>query len=409
MSLISKLKNKITSRHLLYFFALNVMWPSVFSFMGWLPEFKVGSIILFGICTLWVIGKGGGPLPGAIRNIIIVQMGTFLLYFLLHSDSSYLTRCFFLAIASMLLMVQAKRPKMEFVDTYVGWLTIQAVMGAIGFVLVYMGVLHSFSSFREFDGHTGQFYGLFTTTVDSISSGFLRVAGFFDEPGAFACWGVMALLYNKLFVDNKRIEKLLIIGLISTLSMAYFIQLAIYAYFFYRKRMGKLLTYAIVFVAVLMIISSISPHLNDAIFGRFQYNAETGTLQGDNRTIHAVVCRDIWLTSPVFGVGGRELINIGRQMGEFVGANPYASLASDGIIGQLILWLPIFCLFSLRKQNPMFMYAAIIIFVGFLQRPYDPTQLMYPLVILTMCLEGYRQSYLNDSVGRSVFDVHLNR
>ena len=383
--------------------ALNVMWPSVFSFIGWFPAFKTGSFILAVICVLYLLTKGKGQLPGMVGNIIIVQMITFLLYFLIHSDSSYLTRCFYLVITAMLLMVQTKRRKMEFVDTYLGWLTVQAVLGAIGFVLVYVGILHVLSVFREFDGHMGQFYGLFTTTVDSASTGYLRVAGFFDEPGAFANWGVMALLFNKLFIDNKKIEKLLIVGLISTLSMAYFIQMAMYVYFFYRKSMSKTITYVMTFLIILLIIASISPELNDAIFGRFQMNEETETLQGDNRTEHGIVCLGIWETSPIIGVGGNNLIAIGQQMGEFVGANPYVFLASDGIVGQIVLWLPIFCLFMLRKQDNKFMYAVIIIFVGFLQRPYDPTQLMYPLVLLTMCMEGYRAKFLGNGNNRSDF------
>lgn len=401
MSFIYKLKQTITFRHILYFIALNVMWPSVFSFIGWLPEFRTGSFMLATICVVYLATKGSGRLPSAIRNIIIVQAVTFLFYFLIHSDSSYLTRCFYLVVTTMLLMVQARRKEMEFVDTYLGWLTVQAVMGAVGFVLVYAGVLHAFSTFREFDGHIGQFYGLFTTTVDDASSGFLRVAGFFDEPGAFANWGVMALLFNKLFINNNKVEKLLIVGLISTLSMAFFIQLIMYVFFFYRNKLSKTFTYVVVFIGILTIIASVSPELDHAIFGRFEVNEETGTLNGDNRTEHSIVCKKIWKTSPIVGVGGNNLINVGQQMGEFVGANPYVFLASDGMLGQLVLWLPIFYMFTLRRQNKKFMYAAIIIFVGFLQRPYDPTQLMYPLVLLMMCMEGYRTRFCEHGIKRS--------
>lgn len=408
MNFISKLAEKITYRHLLYFFALNVMWPSVFSFMGWLPDFKIGTIILAVICSILVLSNVRGALPSAVSNVILIQLCTFVLYFVIHSDSSYLTRCFYLIVATMLLMIQAKRPKMEFVDTYVGWLTMQAVMGAIGFILVYLGILHSFGTFREFDGHIGQFYGLFTTTVYLESVGVLRVAGFFDEPGAFAFWGIFALLFNKLFIDNKRIEILLVIGLISTLSMAYFIQIALYAYFFYRKHLGKLLTRTLVFVTILLFIASISPRLNESIFGRFQYDTEKGVLKGDNRSHLAEYCFNIWTTSPITGVGARNLISISQKDKRFAGANPFTFLATDGVIGQLVLWLPILCLTSLRKRSPQYMYAGIIIFAGFMQRPYDPTQLMYPLVMLSMYMEGYRRSYLEDFEGQSDFEVDLN-
>lgn len=405
MNFIYKLAEKITYRHLLYFLALNVMWPSVFSFMGWLPDFKIGVILLAAICSVIVLSNVRGALPNPVGNIILIQLCTFVLFFVIHSDSSYLTRCFYLIVATMLLMIQAKRPKMEFVDTYVGWLTIQAIMGAIGFILVYLGILHSFSTFREFDGHLGRFYGLFTTAVDFASAGVLRVAGFFDEPGAFAFWGMIALLYNKLFINNKKVEIALIVGLISTLSMAYFIQLALYAYFFYRKNMSKMLTRALLFVTILLFVASISPKLNDSIFGRFQYDTEKGTLKGDNRSRQTAVCFNIWTTSPLIGVGTRNLISIGQKTKEFVGANPLVFFAADGMIGQLVLWLPLFYLFILGKYRKEYRSSAIIIFVGFLQRPYDPTQLMYPLVMLSMYMEGYRCSYIEDTEIESDLEI----
>lgn len=401
MNFIYKLAEKITYRHLLYFLALNVMWPSVFSFMGWLPDFKIGVILLAAICSVIVLSNVRGTLPNPVGNIILIQLCTFVLFFAIHSDSSYLTRCFYLLVATMLLMIQAKRPKMEFVDTYVGWLTIQSVMGAIGFILVYLGILHSFSTFREFDGHLGRFYGLFTTTVDFASAGVLRVAGFFDEPGAFAFWGMIALLYNKLFINNKKVEIALIVGLISTLSMAYFIQLALYAYFFYRKNMGKMLTRTLLFVTILLLVASISPKLNDSIFGRFQYDTEKGVLKGDNRSDLAEYCFTIWKTSPFIGVGARNLIGISQKEKRFAGANPFSTLAMDGMIGQLVLWLPLVYLFILGKYRKEYRSTAIIIFIGFLQRPYDPTQLLYNLTMYILLFEAYREIHHYPSENRS--------
>lgn len=399
MNFIYKLAEKITYRHLLYFFALNVMWPSVFSFMGWLPDFKIGATILAAICSFFVLSNIRGAIPNPIGYVILIQLCSFVLFFVIHSDTSYLTRCFYLIVATMLLMIQARKSKMEFVDTYVGWLTIQAVMGAIGFILFLAGLLPVISTFREFDGHIGMFYGLFTTTVST--DGLVRVAGFFDEPGAFAFWGMIALLYNKLFINNKKVELALIVGLISTLSMAYFIQLALYAYFFYKKNMGKMLTRTLLFVSILLFVASISPRLNDSIFGRFQYDTEKGVLKGDNRSDLAEYCFTIWSKSPFIGVGGKNLIAISKKDKSFVGANPFSTLAMDGMIGQLVLWLPLVYLFILGKYRKEYRSTAIIIFIGFLQRPYDPTQLLYNLTMYILLFEAYRETYYYPSENRS--------
>lgn len=404
--MFARIKPYLTYRYLLYFFALNAGWPSVLSFMGWLPEFRVGYIILTVLAFVYVIRKGG-KVPSPIIAILCAQALCFSVYYIIYNDSSYLTRCFFLLICFFLLSIQMGKTKMEFLDTYVGWLSLQAFMGGIGFILVIMGVLRPLSTFREFDGHIGEFYGLFTTTVSTDS--LLRVAGFFDEPGAFAFWGFIALLVNKLFYENKKVERVLLLGLISTLSMAYYIQLAFYAFFFYKNKISKLILPLALFLGLLSVIASYSPEMHDAIYGRFQYNKTTGTLQGDNRTEHAAVCLDIWKSSPIIGVGASKVNEIGDSMGVFVGANHAYSLAQDGLLGQIFLWLPLLYIFKLGAKQRKFRYASYLLFIGFLQRPYDSTQLLYPLILLSIGVEAYRGLYLYTNEERSDFSVKTSK
>lgn len=53
------------------------------------------------------------------------------------------------------------------------------------------------------------------------------------------------------------------------------------------------------------------------------------------------------------GVGGNQVIAISLQEGQFAGSNPYTFLATDGVVGYVILLLPLFYIFSLgrRKEN----------------------------------------------------------
>lgn len=393
------LRPYIKWRFFLYLFAMIAGWPCVFSFMGWLPDWKMNYIALSVVSVITALTAGGKSVPSAIKFLFFIQLLTFILYFFIYSDTSYITRCVYLITTFALLVIQTQRPKTEFIDTNVSFMAIQALMGAVGFVLFIVGVLPVISTFIEFDGHTGQFYGLFTTTV-SIGR-LVRVAGFFDEPGAFAFWGVVALLYNKLFVNNKKVEIVLIVGLVCTLSMAYFIQVTIYFLLFYRKKKSDFFVYGLLFLILLVVVASISPEYNKSIFGRFQVDAETGRLSGDNRTDLMLVSLDIWLSSPIFGIGANNVIEISKKMGEFVGANPFVFFAADGIFGQLILWLPVFYLFSLGKYRKEYSYTAIILFAGFMQRPYDPTQLWYNLTMYMMLLEAYRSIHFYQGMNRS--------
>ena len=390
------MKSKI--RYILYFFSMIAGWPAVFCFMGWLPDYKINYIVLLLLSVIVAFLNFKKKLPSQIVVISIIQLITFLLYYVIFNDSSYITRCLYLVTTMLLLSIQMQQDKTEYVNTNVCWLTLQSVMAGGGFILVLLNLLPAISTFVEFDGHIGTFYGLFT--VNAVYDGKLRVAGFFDEPGAFAFWGIVALLFNKLFIDNKVIEKALILGLISTLSMAYFIQLAAYFILFYHHKMSYLVKYIVLFIGVLLIISSISPEFNEAIFGRFKINVETGHLNGDNRTELAKTCIAIWKTSPLLGVGAENLIKASDSIG-FVGANPFTFFATDGLIGQIVLWLPLFYLCYLGKNRKKYIFAAIVLFWGYIQRPYDPTQLLYSTTIYMMILEAYREVYLYPGINRS--------
>lgn len=281
----------------------------------------------------------------------------------------------------------------EFIKTYNAWLVFQAIAGAIGIVLVLCGILHPIFEFREMDMRPGYFFGLFTT--NTYLDGLVRNAGFFDEPGALAFWGIYALLLNKLFVNNRKVELLLIIGLLSTLSLAYFIQLTLYICFFYSNKWKKSIVYILVLFVALKVLASFNEQMDAAIFGRLAYNEETGTIAGDNRSQLMDVCWDIFMTSPLIGKGAENLIAISAQTQEFVGANAFTTLASDGIIGQIIILSPFFYLLALSRKDKRFGWAFVILITGFLQRPYDSSQLLYPLLSFSLILQASMSSAIN--------------
>ncbi|MDC3252263.1 hypothetical protein OAU18_00925 [Schleiferiaceae bacterium] len=234
------------------------------------------------------------------------------------------------------------------------------------------------------DGRQGYFYGLFTT--NAVYDGFIRNAGFYDEPGALAFWGMYALLLNKLFVDNKKIEYLLLFGLISTLSLAYFIQVFMYLVFFQKMERKIVVTRVLIFSLVLFGVSVMSEGLSDAIFGRISIDNETGRFAGDNRSELFIRTYGLFLRAPFMGLGATHLITTISFQEGFVGGNFIFNMAADGVLGSLVTYLPLMYLFWLGKRRKEYTYAAIIILTGYLQRPYTDTVLLYPLSQYTLIL-----------------------
>jgi len=393
-------------RYFLYFFALVAGWPCVFYLMDWLPFYKTNYIVLFVLVGVTALIKNTYRfVPKTILVIIVFQIMVWLLYSLIYIDGSYLTRVFLLLITLSILGIQLSyRNKFEFIRTYNFWLVLQTVAGAIGFVLVLLGLLYPISQFIQMDGRPGYFYGLFTT--NAVFDGFIRNAGFYDEPGALAFWGIFALLLNKLYVDNKKIEYLLLFGLISTLSMAYFIQVFAYLFFFYKNQRQKVIFPAILFLLVLIGIASFSEGLDNAIFGRFTVDEQTGTLSGDNRLDLMERCWRIFTTSPMIGVGATNLATVISNKEGFVGANFFVNWASDGILGVVVTYVPLLFLLILGQRKRQYKYAFIILLLGYFQRPYTDTQLLYPLVLYTILLFAYLDVYNYNfkQVSNSIFN-----
>jgi hypothetical protein len=357
--------------------------------MGWLPFYITNYVVLFVLVGATALSKNAYRfVPKPIAIIILFQITVWLFYGLFHADTSYLTRVFLLLITLSILGIQLSyRNKFEFIKTYNIWLAFQAIAGAIGFLLVLIGLLQPISQFIEMDGRPGYFYGLFTT--NAVFDGFARNAGFYDEPGSLAGWGIFALLFNKLYINNKKIEYLLFFGLISTLSMAYFIQVFAYLFFFYKNQRKKVILPAILFLLVLIRIASFNTDIDNAIFGRFTIDKQTGNLSGDNRTELLERTWKIFKTSPMIGVGATNLSTVVSDKEGFVGANFFLNWASDGILGVVVTYIPLLYLLKLGQRKRQYTYAFIIILLGYFQRPYTDTQLLYPLVFYTIFLFAY--------------------
>lgn len=393
--MILKIHSYLKFRYVLYFFSFVAGWPCVFYLLGWLPHYQINYIVLLIVITAFAIYRMATCLPKTIAYLILIQIICWCIYSVIHIDISYYTRILLLMITFFMLGIQLRFVEInKFIRIYNLWLLLQIVCGTIGLFLVLGGILQPIYEFVEMDGRMGYFFGLFTT--NTYMGGLVRNAGFYDEPGALAFWGIYALLLNKLFIKQTKIEWILALGLLSTLSVAYYIQLFLYLLLFYRKEAHKIIIAGILILITLKFISTYNEAMDKAIFSRIEYDSKSGTIKGDNRSDLMKKCWTIFLTAPVSGVGASNLVSVenGNKYG-FVGANFFFTWASDGLIGVFITYLPLMYLFKLGKQKKIYKYASWILLVGYLQRPYDSTQLLYPLMTFTIVLGAYYDLFLS--------------
>lgn len=382
--MLNLISNYLTFRRFLYFFSFVAGWPCVFYLMGWLPHYIINYVLLLVLSASYVVLRKCEQLDKTIENILFIQILGWTFFSLIHFDSSYITRIFILLITFAILRIQqSDDDNLSFCKLYNGWLVLQVISGTIGVLLVLSGILHPIFKFIEMDGRPGYFFGFFAT--NTYFGGLVRNAGFYDEPGALAFWGMYALLINKLFIKNKITEILLIIGLISTMSIAYFIQLTVYLLVFYRKQSWKMILIIGLFFLSLKVFTSYNEAMDQAFWGRFQYNESTGTINGDNRSDLMKRCWRIFCDYPVIGMGASDICSPEvRSKYGFVGANFFYNWAADGIIGTLLAYLPLLYIFTLGRYSKQMYGVGLILLIGYLQRPYDNTQILYPLMTYTL-------------------------
>lgn len=394
--MLNFIRNYLTYLRLLYFFSFIAGWPCVFYLMGWLPHYTINYVLLLVLSATYVLLHKCEQLDKTIENILFIQILGWTFFSIIHFDSSYFTRIFILLITFAILRIQQSDDDvLSFCKLYNGWLVLQVISGTIGVLLVLSGILQPIFKFIEMDGRPGYFFGFFAT--NTYLGGLVRNAGFYDEPGALAFWGIYALLINKLFIKNKITEILLIIGLISTMSIAYFIQLIGYLLVFYRKQSWKMILIIILIILSLKVITSYNEAMDQAFWGRIQYNESTGTIAGDNRSVLMKRCWRIFCDHPVIGMGARELVSptVASKYG-FVGANFFFNWAADGIVGGIITYIPLIYLFVLGGQDKRMYGVGLIMLIGFLQRPYDNTQILYPLMTYTLLSQAYKSIFYKD-------------
>lgn len=351
--------------------ALLTSYPYIFSLILPVPSLAAMQVLVVVSLLSWAMFMKPKlhNLPKNITNIFIIQTIVWILYIYIHRDTSYFTRLIYIlsSYLALLSLYNYQNGIRLFFEKYNKWIAFMALGGAAMFFVILLTGMQPLFEFVEQDNRPGYFFGLTATNTWSLNV--IRFAGFFDEPGQMAFWGVWALLFNHLFFHNKRGETILIYCLVLTFSLAYYIQLFLYLLFFKIKSAKTgLLIISMGFIIGFGIYSMKEsyPIVYKFTFERLE-TSNSGGIKGDNRSNLADLAKKTFIQHPIVGVGARKAV----EKMEYMGDNPYTLLAYDGIIGALNTYLPLIIIIVLNYKKINFLKAVFIIVVGYLQRPYN--------------------------------------
>ena len=321
-------------------------------------------------------------LPSAfITCVLIMVIGT-LLSFLLTGHKYYYHKliCLYAAIC-LIIIVYNSIGLRQFYLLYNKWILIMALLGCVCLIISLAGIPPFTSFIAKEDGRT--VYSWFISFTKTPPAGFIRYSGFFDEPGAMGYWGCFALGINRLFVKDRRLEKLLLILLLFTFSMGYIMQAIAFIFFFLlskSSRLDRLLILSFVIVLCVGIVSTRGTSYSffyDESIGRieqmFQGGSNIMSFEGTSRERLVAESRIVFQSHPVWGIGWP----IDNQ--EYIGDNYYETLAHDGIVGTIYQYFPYLLLLFWAISRRDYETVGIVIFLSLavFHRPIHPNILTY--------------------------------
>lgn len=262
----------------------------------------------------------------------------------------------------------------KFVKSYIYFILAMAIGGTIMFFLhLLIGVSPVFHVNYP-PANVTYFLGLTSTNTYYHVEGIrlIRYAGFFDEPGTFAIYSLFAILLNKMYFDNRKLEYLLIITTAFTLSLAFLVLVFLYVMLFYFKL--SYIKYVVLPVILLVFILYRLDHytgkdntiiyLKGMTVDRLKYK-ENGIISGNNRREASIHDRQIFFRHPVLGSQGREGLK---------GISFFFVLASHGLLGSvfyysLLLYFLIRILKLHGEEQIFLLKIYFLIVINFFHRP----------------------------------------
>lgn len=367
-------------------------------------------VILIPFFVVLLGNKGITKLPLAIRICLVVQVLGYFLSFIVHGGVGYLL--VFAVLLLMILMfsyIDNRIGMVHFFSLYNKWILLMAIGGVGIFVLgQIMGVppLYRVPSVIS-ETSTISSWGIGYTNCYFPESplSFIRYSGFFDEPGAMGYWGIYALVINKLFIKDKRIEWMLLVTLMFTFSLGYYVQALAYVFLFYglsRVSGRNIILIAIMGVVLLWSYSTRNTENSQvykATFGRFDNFQRVGDdfVLEDRRSELTELAKKTFLENPVMGVGIKEWSKL-----PYMADNPYETLAKDGLIGTFYLYFPFLMLIfiALNRKRWDWLKGFIVIGLGFLHRPFHENLLAFFMLysILYLTIKSLNRNYSNETI-----------
>jgi hypothetical protein len=305
----------------------------------------------------------------SLVNILLIQASFYFVMVVYHNDFANVT--LIIQLISLLIAVTyiSIFLNMEFfVKSYIYVILITGIGGALAFFIhLFIGITPIFRV--EYGNDVSYFLGLTTTNVfiDIGSLRMLRFAGFFDEPGTFGLYSLFAIILNKIYFNNKKIEIVLILVTCLTLSVAFYFSIFLYLFLFYFNKNNWsffvlfFLITGLTYLILQYFDNPIIELINKLTFSRVE--EVSGDFAGSNRGDLMVNDYSVFVNNPVLGAG--------YSSPQILGSNFFSIFARYGLLGSFFYYfMLLYLLYVIVKLNDFYyLKFFVVILAVLLHRP----------------------------------------
>jgi hypothetical protein len=336
---------------------------------------------IFLILNKYPLEFNGGKIDKLII-IILFQILLLLMHSILNQNFVANLNIMFQLLYLIILICIINRVKdwhYKFSLYYIKLIKFLCFTGFIQFIFLAININIIEYQFNDFSGHEMIWHGISTTHVNSFNFGdfrLYRMTFYFDEPGTASFFIGMAVILNQIFKLPVKNERLLLFYGFFTLSLFYFLILAVYLICtFNLKKMLYILTLIVVAFSLILLVGYIQNIDFDIILNFLSdrsVNRIVDIQSGDNRADGYSNSIGYIFDSPLFGVGRENGVDV------VIGTAGYISfIAMFGIIGGIILMLHILYSFVLCLTNNSI-----------------PTQLKLQYMLMVLVMLSHREHVL---------------
>ncbi len=370
---------------------LLLLFTSAYPFMFFAIDGHPYKYLIFLILVIFIVCLMLKLTKFRFHDLAVVIMGQIFLYLVLayyHQDSLYLTVVIQLTGILITFLFIINFTNVEQLSRFIIRLfVVIAICSALVFLLGFTGLIKPYSQLQNPDGST--LYNYIITFSNSVifhnERQIIRSAGFFDEPGTLGFLIVHVLVLNRISINNRIYEIVLIVCGFSTLSVAFFISICIYLLFcLFSGKPGVLLLATLLLAGACLLIYSATPHELSEDLSRITYQrllpTESRIIEADGRSELILEGLQINDSNVLFGQGMSATKSTTYNQASIAG--PYVQ---SGIFGLLAMFLPhLYFLIRMLVMNARLLHFALlaILLLNYLQRPFVVSLFTMTLILL---------------------------